>query len=98
VVADVQNEFESPVVVVRKAGQGWNVGGNGPKPLSGRLGVDIGSTEGSCESRRLGMRLSLSTSGRRDGGGDGILARDLSGAHMRSQSLMQRILPLERGL
>jgi hypothetical protein len=44
VVADVQNEFESPVVVVRKAGQGWNVGGNGPKPLSGRLGVDIGST------------------------------------------------------
>jgi hypothetical protein len=28
----------------------------------------------------------------------GILARDLSGAHMRSQSLMQRILPLERGL
>jgi hypothetical protein len=44
------------------------------------------------------MRLSLSTSGRRDGGGDGILARDSSGAHMRSQSLMQRILPLESGL
>jgi hypothetical protein len=43
------------------------------------------------------MRLSLSTNGRRDGGGecDGILAKDLSGAHMRSQSLMQRILPLE---
>ena len=44
--------------------------------LGGSSGSDL--IYGAVLRARLGVRLSLSRSGRREGGGDGILARDVT--------------------
>jgi hypothetical protein len=77
---DVQDELDPPVTeVFWKAGCWWDAEATCRGVLCGRLGDDIGSAlmVGNCrDSRRVGLRLSLSTSWRRAAGGDRILVRE----------------------